>query len=714
MADESPRQGRVAPRRHRNGPEATLARHIGRVVAIFDAAPIGVGVWSVDGELLHANPVLCDLLLTERDDLVGQPFEAFIEPDQAPQIRQFVEDLWRGERNYFPCDLRCRDVDGGDRWMRAAVTAVYGPGARPAYLLSQIFDFADTRVHRSAAELMATEAPVMLWLTDRAGVPRAGSRRTYEFLGESPRGGELRRSVFERTHPADFTQLLEQIRERTRAARPLDVVARTRRADGEWRALHHLAEPVFAADGRFSGYAGVSVDVTDRERLRAELAEARRLLRSLTEAGPLAVARLDRFGRIVFANSRWSDFVEDPQVQLAGTTWRSLLPPEVLSELIDLARSSARTGEPFERRAALLDSGALVLEPDRDLEGVRVWAELRVAPVRDEAGRCEGWIVTLADVSAEMTADSRADRLARVLDAGSDFLMIAERSGAITYVNNAAQDVLGVTALDPACSSASDPDLLPETPDFLTDVFDADSLELYHEVIEPALASEGVWRGELVFRSREGDPIPVSALILAHRNRYGRIESVSAVARDISDLKVAQSQLQELATHDYLTGMPNRVLLYDRLEQALARYRRYGQPVALLYLDLDRFKPVNDEYGHHVGDKVLQRIADRINQVVRDTDTAARIGGDEFCVLVEGLDDPDQLRAVAERLIEALDEPVIVEGAEAHVGCSIGLVSVDDSCADADALMALADAAMYRAKAAGRGCCVVYGPGRSS
>ena len=112
------------------------------------------------------------------------------------------------------------------------------------------------------------------------------------------------------------------------------------------------------------------------------------------------------------------------------------------------------------------------------------------------------------------------------------------------------------------------------------------------------------------------------------------------MARDITDLKDAERRLRELATHDYLTGLPNRVLLYDRLEQALARFQRHGQAVALLYLDLDRFKPVNDEFGHQIGDAVLIEIADRIHTVIRDTDTAARIGGDEFAVLIEGVDEP--------------------------------------------------------------------------
>jgi len=195
--------------------------------------------------------------------------------------------------------------------------------------------------------------------------------------------------------------------------------------------------------------------------------------------------------------------------------------------------------------------------------------------------------------------------------------------------------------------------------------------------------------------------------VLAHTNELGRIETISVVARDISDLKQAQWRMRQLATHDYLTGLPNRVMLYERLDQALARFHRLGQTVALLYLDLDRFKPINDELGHHVGDAVLVTLADRIHATVRDTDTPARIGGDEFAVLIEGFDGPGLLERVAGRLIEVISEPIEVEGVSVAVGVSIGIVSADHTSTDADSLLARGDAAMYQAKAGGRGRFVI-------
>ena len=278
-----------------------------------------------------------------------------------------------------------------------------------------------------------------------------------------------------------------------------------------------------------------------------------------------------------------------------------------------------------------------------------------------------------------------------MLDEGTDFLFLVEATGAISYVNDAASDELGLLV-------AAD-----DEPTFLMDILDADSFTFFHEVVEPVLVETQRWRGELTIVDVEGRPVPVSALVLAQRNDQHRIETTTMVARDISDLKQAQWRMRQLATHDYLTGLPNRVLLYERLDHTLARFHRFGQKVALLYLDLDRFKPINDDLGHHVGDAVLVRLSDRIHTTVRETDTAARIGGDEFAVLVEGYDGAELLESVAGRLIASLSDPISVEGVTVQVGVSIGIVSADAGTKDADSLLARADAAMYTAKAAGRG-----------
>ena len=698
QAEQPAAQPAKGAARGSSGPSPTLARHLDPLTSIFDATPIAMGVWSIAGDLVQANPVFCDLTQLAMDELAGRRFESFIDPAEATQIRSILEELWAGHRNYFECDFRCARPGGGEHWVRTMVTAVYGPAGMPDYLLSQVFDFANPRTRESQAHRLVNETPVMLWLTDSVGVPRIGNSTSVEFLGIGPDDPDLRNALLRTVHPDDLAEISEAMIVNINDRVPFEFTVRVARRDGVYRWLHHRALPFFDADGEFEGYAGASLDVTDAEELRLELDNVRELFRTVTQAGPIAVIRTDRDGNIVFANGGWPAFLDGARDHLVGLNWRSVLAPEHVDEIVTRALASISSGEPFTVRVRTLD----------DDEGIgdfthstprQSWGELRVAPVFAEDGRHNGFVSTLADVSAEVAAGSRADRLARVLDAGSDFLMIAERNGAISYVNDAAQQTLGVR--DPAADG---------TPSFLMDVLEPESYELFRETVEPTLARDGIWRGELNFRTRIGVQIPVSALFLAHQNHLGRLESISAVARDISDLKDAELRLRQLATTDYLTGLPNRVLLYDRLEQALNRFHRHGQSVALLYLDLDRFKPVNDDLGHQVGDAVLVEIAGRIQTVVRDTDTAARIGGDEFAVLVEGVTDVGMLRMVADRLIETISRPLIVDDAEIRVGVSIGLVVAALGTDVADSLMAAADAAMYRAKAAGRGRYEFLGP----
>lgn len=402
---------------------------------------------------------------------------------------------------------------------------------------------------------------------------------------------------------------------------------------------------------------------------------------------PVGVALFGADGRLRHANPVLTDLLGATVDELRGRN---------LGDLVEEAERDF-----VEERLEQLSAGHInafecpVVASPAAVSGLTWPVRAHLAPAFGVGGRIDGLVLQVFDFAHAGAPPPLPAGLAEVLEEGSDFLLTAGPDGHLSYGNKSAREVLGVRLLGGAAH--------------LEDVLETGSLELYREVVEPQVFAEGSWQGELTFRTRLGRAIAVSARIVAHRPT-GSVEvgptaprSVSLFARDITELKTAERKLRQLATHDYLTGLPNRLLLYDRLELALNRYSRYGTPVALMFCDLDGFKPVNDAYGHQVGDAVLTEVADRIHSVVRDTDTAARLGGDEFGVLVEGVDDLQMLIVVAERLVAAIALPVRVNGTTAQVGVSIGIAVASDRCNEADALVAAADSAMYRAKDEGRG-----------
>ena len=199
------------------------------------------------------------------------------------------------------------------------------------------------------------------------------------------------------------------------------------------------------------------------------------------------------------------------------------------------------------------------------------------------------------------------------------------------------------------------------------------------------------------------------------RDAAGRPLRMTGVHQDVTERKAAEERILFLAQHDALTGLPNRILLYDRLQQALARARRRRGTFAVLFIDLDGFKAINDQHGHAMGDLFLQHVAQRLTGVLRAADTVSRLGGDEFIVLVDELSKPEDAALVAQKLIRELSCPCILEGKALNSTPSIGISCFPDDGVDPETLIQRADQAMYRAKAAGPGRFEVYaGPVQES
>jgi len=204
-------------------------------------------------------------------------------------------------------------------------------------------------------------------------------------------------------------------------------------------------------------------------------------------------------------------------------------------------------------------------------------------------------------------------------------------------------------------------------------------------------------------KSRNEESRHLEVKLLPHIGDGGKVVGCFSVTIDITEHKLAEERIQRIAHHDSLTGLPNRLLFNDRLNQVLSLARRDSRCFALLYLDLDNFKPVNDALGHAAGDELLQGVATRIRQQLRESDTVARIGGDEFTVILPGIAKREQAETVARKIIAALVAPFELgkQKQSIAIGTSIGIAVYPADAQDADALIRVADAAMYRAKQAG-------------
>lgn len=222
------------------------------------------------------------------------------------------------------------------------------------------------------------------------------------------------------------------------------------------------------------------------------------------------------------------------------------------------------------------------------------------------------------------------------------------------------------------------------------------------EAVWREVNSAGQWQGEMPLRRADGSVFAAWVSVAGVRDEDGCITHYSGVFVDISARKEAESQIRTLAYHDELTGLPNRVLMLDRLGHALRHARRARNRIALLFLDLDKFKPVNDSYGHAVGDELLVSVAERLKQTVREGDTVARVHGDEFVVVLEGIDTPEPAARVAGKIVAALNSPFTLGDRDIRIGTSIGISIYPDHGEDAETLIRCADIAMYEAKQAGR------------
>jgi diguanylate cyclase (GGDEF)-like protein/PAS domain S-box-containing protein len=384
-------------------------------------------------------------------------------------------------------------------------------------------------------------------------------------------------------------------------------------------------------------------------------------------------------GKLVWSDELFHIFERDPANSVGSYEFfLEMVHPEDRQMVDQAYRDSVAKRIPYEIEHRLL-------MPDGRIKVILECGET----LFDDAGMPLRSIGTAQDISGLRQMESQMQLLGVAFQHSGEAILITDAKNNIVTVNPAFSALTGYS-LDEA---------LGRNPRFLS--AGRNSPEDY-SAMWLSIREKGFWQGEIWDRRKDGGIYPKWMSVSVIRDEAGEIRYHIAHFTDISVERAAEEKLHHIAHHDSLTGLPNRFSLSGRIQQALALARRDGGRVALLFIDLDRFKLVNDTLGHHVGDELLIEVAHRLQDSVRDSDVVARLGGDEFVIMLTGIEHTSSVAVVAEKVVLAVGSPYLIEGHDLYTSPSIGIAVFPTDGETGDVLMKNADAAMYHAKSAGR------------
>lgn len=455
---------------------------------------------------------------------------------------------------------------------------------------------------------------------------------------------------------------------------------RLRGKDGDY--VWHLFDGIvrLGTHGAAVGLIGVCSDITRQVREDAETELYGRHFVDLLPHSEMLALALDNRGRSLFFNKALSDVLGCPAAQL--------IEEQVLARFLDhrhgsLAATVFPQGMPVVTVPAPFESEYI---EGRDGRHVFSWHAI---PLRDYAGQPSGLILIAENITERRLAEERLHLTSCVFESTDLAMIVTNARGTILSANQAFCRLTGYSVEE---AVGGNPRMLQ------SGRHDAN----FYGAMWQTILDTGKWSGEIWDRRKDGSVYPKFLSINALRNEAGVLTHYSGVFYDISERKAIEEKLDHLAHFDALTELPNRLFLLDKLRQACHATASGRQSFAVLFLDLDHFKQVNDTLGHDAGDDLLRKTAQRLREAIRSHDVAARIGGDEFTVLLNDIKDEENAARVAQKIIDAFCTPLVIGGEQLLVTTSIGIALCPEHAGDPETLLRLADQAMYCAKAAGR------------
>lgn len=408
------------------------------------------------------------------------------------------------------------------------------------------------------------------------------------------------------------------------------------------------------------------------------LEEAHLRLRSLLDNFPFLIWLKNNDGQFLSVNKAFADACgkSDPK-EIEGLTDFDVWPTDLAKSYRhdDLKVINSRVGK--------------VVEEELESDGNRTWIETFKSPVL-HSDEVIGTVGFARDVSERKEAAERQRKAEAIFNSASEGILLADKCSTVTMINPAFTNITGYSESDIVGQNAS--------------ILSSGQHEKeFYQIMYSSLETEGFWQGEIRNRKKNGELYVQWQTIVALLDEHGQVCEYLAIFSDITQKKEAEDEIKYRANYDQLTGLPNRTLLHELLNQELQHNRRESKKCAVMFLDLDHFKRVNDTLGHAIGDLLLQKVSELLQSTIRESDVVARLGGDEFIVILSDIENVSDINVVAEKIVATLSAPLNIDKHEIHTCTSIGIaVSPDDGHEEGE-LLSHADMAMYKAKESGRG-----------
>jgi len=650
-----------------------LANHVAAATFVYRGA-----------RFLYVNTAATELTGYGADELLRVNFWDVVHPDDREMVRERGIARQRGAAVPNRYEFRVLRADGEVRWVDFTSGMVTYAG-EPAALGTAF----DVTARKEAEEALQRQALTFANLYDAVIISDAAGRitdwnpaaeRIYGFTRDEVRG---RTAVDLWLHPDEAADLNRRIFGALDTEGRWQGEVRFVRKDGVRGVSETLVIPLRDERGRRIGALGVNRDITSRKQAEEALRTSEERFRlMLTGTQQLFFYVHDPDGVYEYLSPSVSDVLGYAPDELLGRSYASLHTGHAMDQ--EVGAQTSRTMESGEPNTYLVFA--------RHRDGHSVALELVETAVR-RAGRVRGVQGFARNVTERIRGEEALreseERYRSLFEESRDAVYMSTEDGRIISANQAFRDMFGLR--DDELATVRIEDLYADA---------SDRQRFRDEILRTGYVRDF----ELRLRRRD-DGTPVHCLVSSTVRRMadGEIECFQGIIHDISERKRVEDQLAHGALHDALTGLPNRALFVDRLDQALERVRRGGErPFAVLFLDLDRFKVVNDSLGHAVGDQMLLAIAERLEAVMRPGDTVARFGGDEFTLLLDDLASPLEATQRAERVLDVLGAPFTLEGHEVFTSASIGIAVSTAGSEHPDELLRNADAALSRAKVLGK------------